>query len=190
MTNEQVRDSNSKSNEEVTELTENETSNKVIKKLEEELAITKDKILRLSAEIQNIRRRADQDVEKAHKFSLERFILDLLPVLDSLERSLDLSSSDDEKIRPMREGIELTLKSFQDTLKRFNLEVINPMDEFFDANYHQAMAVEERTDHQPNKIIKVFQKGYKLNGRSVRPAMVIVSKLPEMTSPVLSEEEK
>ena len=94
--------------------------------LEEQLAAANDQALRVAADLQNVRRRAEQDVEKAHKFALEKFAGDLLPIIDSLERGLELSNADDENIRPMREGIELTLKMFQDTLKRYQLEAIDP----------------------------------------------------------------
>ena len=94
--------------------------------LEEQLAAAQDQSLRVAADLQNVRRRAEQDVEKAHKFALEKFAGDLLPIIDSLERGIELSSPDDESIRPMREGIELTLKMFQDTLKRYQLEAVDP----------------------------------------------------------------
>ncbi|MEG1962792.1 MAG: nucleotide exchange factor GrpE, partial [Pseudomonas sp.] len=144
--------------------------------LEEQLAAAQDQSLRTTADLQNVRRRAEQDVEKAHKFALEKFAGDLLPVIDSLERGLELSSPDDESIRPMREGIELTLKMFHDTLKRYNLEAIDPHGEPFNAEQHQAMAMQESAEVEPNSVLKVFQKGYQLNGRLLRPAMVVVSK--------------
>ena len=146
--------------------------------LEEQLAGAHDQALRVAADLQNVRRRAEQDVEKAHKFALEKFAGDLLPIIDSLERGLELSSPDDENIRPMREGIELTLKMFQDTLKRYQLEAIDPQGEPFNAVQHQAMAMQESADVEPNSVLKVFQKGYQLNGRLLRPAMVVVSKAP------------
>src|SRR5687768_6824393 len=111
--------------------------------LEEQLAAAQDQSLRVAADLQNVRRRAEQDVEKAHKFALEKFASDLLPIVDSLERGLELSSPDDESIRPMREGIELTLKMFHDTLKRYQLEAIDPHGEPFNAVHHQAMAMQE-----------------------------------------------
>lgn len=149
-----------------------------VKLLEEQLAGAQDQALRVAADLQNVRRRAEQDVEKAHKFALEKFAGDLLPVIDSLERGLDLSNPDDESIRPMREGIELTLKMFQDTLKRYHLEAIDPHGEPFNAEHHQAMAMQESVDLEPNSVLKVFQKGYQLHGRLLRPAMVVVSKPP------------
>ncbi|RMR10044.1 nucleotide exchange factor GrpE [Pseudomonas syringae group genomosp. 3] len=156
--------------------------------LEEQLAAAQDQSLRVAADLQNVRRRAEQDVEKAHKFALEKFAGDLLPIIDSLERGLDLSNPDDESIRPMREGIELTLKMFQDTLKRYQLEAIDPHGQPFSADQHQAMAMQESTDVEPNTVLKVFQKGYQLNGRLLRPAMVVVSKAPSPATPSINEQ--
>jgi len=156
--------------------------------LEEQLAAAQDQSLRTAADLQNVRRRAEQDVEKAHKFALEKFAGDLLPVIDSLERGLELSSAEDESIRPMREGIELTLKMFHDTLKRYNLEAIDPHGEPFNAEHHQAMAMQESAEVEPNSVLKVFQKGYQLNGRLLRPAMVVVSKAHAAVSPSIDEQ--
>ncbi|SEQ98035.1 molecular chaperone GrpE [Pseudomonas sp. NFACC02] len=156
--------------------------------LEEQLAAAQDQSLRVAADLQNVRRRAEQDVEKAHKFALEKFAGDLLPIVDSLERGLDLSNPDDESIRPMREGIELTLKMFADTLKRYHLEAIDPHGEPFNAEHHQAMAMQETADVEPNSVLKVFQKGYQLNGRLLRPAMVVVSKAPSPVAPSIDEQ--
>ncbi|MBA1204958.1 nucleotide exchange factor GrpE [Pseudomonas capeferrum] len=155
--------------------------------LEEQLAAAQDQSLRTAADLQNVRRRAEQDVEKAHKFALEKFAGDLLPVIDSLERGLELSDAEDEKIKPMREGIELTLKMFHDTLKRYNLEAIDPHGEPFNAEHHQAMAMQESAEVEPNSVLKVFQKGYLLNGRLLRPAMVVVSKTPAASQPSIDE---
>ncbi|MEB0040686.1 MULTISPECIES: nucleotide exchange factor GrpE [unclassified Pseudomonas] len=156
--------------------------------LEEQLAAAQDQSLRVAADLQNVRRRAEQDVEKAHKFALEKFAGDLLPIIDSLERGLDLSSPDDESIRPMREGIEMTLKMFQDTLKRYQLESIDPHGEPFNAEHHQAMAMQESAEVEPNSVLKVFQKGYQLNGRLLRPAMVVVSKPVAPVRPSIDEQ--
>ena len=158
-----------------------------IKTLEEQLAADQDQSLRVAADVQNIRRRAEQDVEKAHKFALEKIAGDLLPIVDSLERGLELSNPDDENIRAMREGMELTLKMFQDTLKRYNLEALDPHGEPFNAEHHQAMAMQESADVEPNSVLKVFQKGYSLNGRLLRPAMVVVSKAPVPPAPSINE---
>ncbi|WP_416422391.1 nucleotide exchange factor GrpE [Pseudomonas sp. App30] len=159
-----------------------------VKTLEEQLAAAQDQSLRVAADLQNVRRRADQDVEKAHKFALEKFASDLLPIMDSLERGVELSSADDEALRPMREGMQLTLKMFEDTLKRYNLEAIDPHGQPFNAEHHQAMAMQESADVEPNSVLKVFQKGYQLNGRLLRPAMVVVSKAPAPVSPSIDEQ--
>ncbi|HEX8543496.1 MAG TPA: nucleotide exchange factor GrpE [Pseudomonas sp.] len=156
--------------------------------LEEQLAAAQDQSLRVAADLQNVRRRAEQDVEKAHKFALEKFAGDLLPIVDSLERGLELSDANDESIRPMREGIELTLKMFHDTLKRYQLEAIEPHGQPFNAEHHQAMAMQESADVEPNSVLKVFQKGYQLNGRLLRPAMVVVSKAPSPVQPSIDEQ--
>lgn len=144
--------------------------------LEEQLAAAQDQALRAVADAQNARRRSEQEVTKAHKFALERFSGDLLAVVDSLERGLELSSDEDPAIKPMRDGIELTLKLFVDTLARHGITVVDPHGEPFNPELHQAMAMEEQGNVEPNTVIKVFQKGYALNERLLRPAMVVVSK--------------
>ncbi|MFT5782370.1 MAG: molecular chaperone GrpE [Pseudomonas sp.] len=159
-----------------------------IQVLEEQLATAQDQALRVAADLQNVRRRADQDIEKAHKFALERFVGDLLPVVDSLERGLELTNPDDEAIKAVREGLELTLKLFQDTLKRHNVEALDPHGGPFNAEHHQAMAMQESTLVEPNSVLKVFQKGYLLSGRLLRPAMVVVSKAPAEVSPSIDEQ--
>ncbi len=149
-----------------------------IVELEGQLVSAQENALRAAAEAQNIRRRAEQDIEKAHKFALEKFATDLLAVLDSLERGLEVSDPTDEKIRPMREGMELTYKLFLDTMKRFQVERVDPQGEPFNPEQHQAMAMEESIHSEPNSVLKVFQCGYMMNGRLLRPAMVVVSKAP------------
>ena len=155
--------------------------------LEEQLAAAKDQALRAVADLQNVRRRAEQDVEKAHKFALEKFSNDLLPVIDSLELALAHSSDEDEQVKAIREGVKLTLKMFQDTLKRYNLEVVDPHGEPFNPEHHQAMAMQESAEVEPNSVLNVFQKGYLLNGRLLRPAMVVVSKAPSAAQPSINE---
>lgn len=147
-----------------------------VQTLEEQLAEARDQALRVAAELQNVRRRAEQDVEKAHKFALEKFAADLLVVVDSLERGLELSDPADEALRPMREGMELTLKALLDTLRRYQVEQLDPHGEPFNPEHHQAMALEPSASVEPNSVLKVFQKGYLLNGRLLRPAMVVVSR--------------
>lgn len=135
----------------------------------------KDASIRAQAEAQNARRRAEQDIEKAHKFGVEKIVNDLLPVVDNLERALASIDPANDALKPFAEGIELTLKSFLDALARHKVEVVFPEGEPFDPNLHQAVSVVPNPDVEPNTVINCFQKGYTLWGRLVRPAMVVVS---------------
>lgn len=146
--------------------------------LQEQLNASNDQLLRLQAEMQNIRRRAERDVENAHKYGLEKFASQLLPVVDNLQRALDAIDADDDAQKAIYEGIDLTLKSFMDVLAQFKVEAIDPNGEPFDADYHQAVSMVPNPDVEPNTVLEVFQKGYKLNGRLIRPAMVVVSTAP------------
>ena len=134
-------------------------------------------LLRVQAEMQNLRRRTEQDIEKAHKFGQEKFSTELLAVMDNLERSAAAAeASEDEAVQAIKEGVELTLKGFMDCFKRFNIEAVDPLGEPFDPQLHQAMSIQESPDAEPNSVIAVMQKGYTLHGRVIRPAMVMVSK--------------
>ncbi|CDG20630.1 Protein grpE [Xenorhabdus poinarii G6] len=136
----------------------------------------RDAMLRARAEVENIRRRTEQDVEKAHKFALEKFANELLPVIDNLERALEAADRTNETLLPMVEGIELTLKSFIDAVGKFGVEVVSDTHVPFNPEVHQAMTMMESDQHEPNQVMLVMQKGYTLNGRLLRPAMVAVSK--------------
>jgi molecular chaperone GrpE len=146
--------------------------------LTEEIALLKEQVLRAHADAQNVRRRSEQDVEKARKFALEKFVADLLPVADNLERAIAAGNPEDETQKAVLEGVELTLKSLQDTLKKYKVEMVDPAGEPFDPQLHQAMTMVPNPDMEPNTVMDVFQKGYTLNGRLVRPAMVVVSSAP------------
>lgn len=149
-----------------------------VEDLKNELVQTKEQSLRVQAEMQNVRRRAQQDVEKAHKFGLEKFVNDILPVADNLERTVAAASDSNTDLQAIVEGAELTLKSLMDALKRHQVEAVNPEGEPFDPQLHQAMTAIENRDVEPNTVLNVFQRGYTLHGRLVRPAMVVVSKAP------------
>lgn len=136
----------------------------------------KEQSLRSQADAQNARRRAEQDIEKAHKFGLEKMVNDLLPVVDNLERSLAAIDSSNEAFTAVVEGIQLTHKSFVDALARHQVVAVNPQGEPFDPQLHQAVSAVPSPDVEPNTVINVFQKGYTLHGRLVRPAMVVVAK--------------
>lgn len=138
----------------------------------------RERAVRAVAEMENLRRRAAQDVEKAHKFALEKFAAELLPVLDNLERAIELADKENEALKPMIEGVELTLKSMQSSVAKFGLVALDPQNQPFDPNAHQAMSMIENAELAPNTVIAVMQKGYELNGRVIRPAMVMVSKAP------------
>src|SRR5688572_1776150 len=137
------------------------------------LAEQRDSVLRAHAEVQNMRRRCEADVEKAHKFALEKFSAALLPVMDNLERALAaIPESASEQVRSLSEGVELTLKSFLETLSKFNVVQLNPLGEPFDPQMHQAITMVNNPNVVPNTVIEVMQKGYALHGRVIRPAMV------------------
>ncbi|OIV47914.1 nucleotide exchange factor GrpE [Sodalis sp. TME1] len=136
----------------------------------------RDSVLRAKAEMENVRRRSEQDVEKAHKFALERFAGELLPVIDNLERALDMSDKTNSELASTIEGIELTLKSLLDAVRKFGLDVVGDTHVPFNPEVHQAMTMLESDEHEPNHVMMVMQKGYTLNGRLIRPAMVAVSK--------------
>jgi molecular chaperone GrpE len=148
----------------------------IVTQLQEDLLAAKDAALRAQADGQNVKRRAEQDVEKARKFALDQFSNDLLPVVDNLERTLEAAAGDDEVIKPIAEGVELTLKGMLAAMARVNIVAVDPQGEPFDPNLHQAMSMVENSEVEPNSVIAVMQKGYTLNGRLLRPAMVMVSK--------------
>ncbi|NGZ13207.1 nucleotide exchange factor GrpE [Vibrio aestuarianus] len=135
-----------------------------------------DTVLRAKAEVENMRRRSEAEIDKARKYALSRFAEELLPVLDNLERAIQAADADNEVIKPLVEGVELTHKTFVGVIEKFGLKEINPEGEVFNPEFHQAMSIQESADHEPNTVMFVMQKGYELNGRVVRPAMVMVSK--------------
>jgi molecular chaperone GrpE len=145
--------------------------------VEAELEAAKDAALRAQADAMNVQRRAEQEVEKVRKFALERFCGDLLSVVDNLERALE-SSGDEPGSAALAEGVELTRKGFMDVLSKYGVEAVDPKGEPFDPETAQAMSMVEQPDVEPNSVVAVMQKGYVLNGRLLRPAMVMVSKAP------------
>jgi molecular chaperone GrpE len=140
------------------------------------VADQKDSVIRAKAEVDNIRRRAAQDVEKARKFALEKFAGEMLVSVDNLERALQNIDKDDEATKSIVEGVELTLQGLISSLEKFGVKAVDPQDQPFNPELHQAMSMQEVPDVAPNTVIAVMQKGYELNGRLIRPAMVMVSK--------------
>ncbi len=134
-----------------------------------------DQLMRIRAEMDNLRKRQERDLENAHKFALERFVNELIPVRDSMELGLSAAKDEAADTQKLLEGSELTLKLLADALGKFNVEQFDPEGETFDPERHQAMSMMPRDDVPPNTVVVVVQKGYTLNGRLVRPAMVMVS---------------
>ena len=151
-----------------------------VQELEAQLAETakkeQDLLLRTRAEIDNIRRRTEQDVEKAHKFALEKFAKDILNTIDNLERALATPrNTEDESVKALFDGVELTLKELLATVARFGVEPVGAVGETFNPDLHQAISMQPTDGFESNQITTVLQKGYLLNGRVIRPAMVMVA---------------
>ncbi|VAW69947.1 Heat shock protein GrpE [hydrothermal vent metagenome] len=138
-----------------------------------------DQLLRTKAEMDNIRRRTQKDLENAHKFALEKFISELLAVKDSLELGIDAASQEGARVESLLEGSQMTLSMLSGVFEKFNVLELNPQGEKFNPDHHQAMTMQPSAEHEPNTVITVMQKGYLLNDRLVRPAMVMVSKAAE-----------
>ncbi|MGI2324276.1 MULTISPECIES: nucleotide exchange factor GrpE [Methylococcus] len=134
-----------------------------------------DRFVRAQAEMENLRRRLEKDIQNAHKYALEKFAKELLPVMDSLELGIAASTGDAPDVAKLREGAELTLKQFKSVFEKFGIAVVDPLGEKFNPEQHQAMAMEPAGEAEPNTVVKVFQKGYLLNDRLLRPALVVVA---------------
>ncbi len=134
-----------------------------------------DQLVRTQAQMDNLRKRQERELENAHKYALERFVNELLPVRDSMEMGLAAANGEASTVEQLREGTALTLKLFSDVMEKFNVVQVDPEGEPFNPELHQAMGMQPRSDVPPNTVVNVVQKGYTLNGRLVRPAMVMVS---------------
>ncbi|HHF3762343.1 TPA: nucleotide exchange factor GrpE [Haemophilus influenzae] len=144
--------------------------------IEEATNKEQDILLRSRAEIENLRRRTEQDVEKAHKFALEKFSKDILNTIDNLERALTTpANKEDESVKALFDGVELTLKELVSTVGRFGVEAVGVVGEAFNPDLHQAISMQPAEGFETNQISVVLQKGYTLNGRVIRPAMVMVA---------------
>jgi molecular chaperone GrpE len=151
--------------------------------LQEHLALAEKKaeenwelLLRTKAEMDNLRKRTEKDLENAHKYGMEKFVNEMLPVKDSMELGL---AAEDVTVESLHEGMKLTMNMLNTAFEKIGVKEINPLNEPFDPQLHQAMTMQEVDDVEPNTVIAVMQKGYLLNDRLVRPAMVMVSKKPE-----------
>ena|SRR3990167_4525848 len=139
-----------------------------------------ERILRMTAETDNVARRSERDIANAHKYALEKFVGDLLPIVDSLELCSTTVTPDMQKaVQPILDGVELTLKMFYATLDKFGVQQVNPVGEAFNPETQQAISMQEDAKVSPGTVISVLQKGYTLNNRLVRPALVVVAKAKE-----------
>ena len=134
-----------------------------------------DQLVRTRAEMENIRRRSERELVNAHKYALEKFAQELLPVIDSMEMGVAAAMDENTDVSKLREGTEMTLKMFETAIEKFGIKSVHPHGEAFNPDHHQAMTMIDSAEHEPNMIIDVMQKGYLLNERLVRPAMVVVS---------------
>lgn len=173
---EATTDNQDAAEEATTELTVEELTQK-LEAAEQKAADNLDQLLRTRADMENLRRRTQKDLENAHKFALEKFVTELLSVKDSLEMGLD-AAAHESTLEKLQEGTELTLNMLKQIFEKFNVVEVHPQDDKFNPEHHQAMSMQESAEHEPNTVIGVMQKGYLLNDRLVRPAMVMVSKAP------------
>lgn len=164
---------------------------KALEKAHQEVAAQKDQFLRAKADAENSRRRAQLDVEKAHKFGIESFAKEILLVLDSLEHGIEASLQvEDPQVTSVREGMELTHKLLLDTLQKFGITLINPLGETFNPAHHEALTMQPSDEYKPNTVMQVVQKGFLLHERVLRPARVIVSKAVDPSSKTPNVDEK
>ncbi|WP_446808160.1 nucleotide exchange factor GrpE [Methylomonas sp. 2BW1-5-20] len=147
-----------------------------LEQAQQQAAANLDKAIRTMAEMENLKKRVQKDLDDERKYGLAKFAKELLSVLDSLELGLQAATGDSPEIVKLREGSELTIKQFESVFAKFNIETIDPLGQPFNPELHQAMVMQPSATAQPNSILNVFQKGYVLNGRLLRPAMVVVAK--------------
>jgi len=152
-----------------------ETLQALLEKEKEQSQTNRDAALRAQAEMENLRKRTARDVESAHKYALEKFIHELLPILDSLTLGMTAAESA-ETVDELREGMDLTLKMFNGAMEKFGVKTIDPQGEKFNPEQHEAISMQEIEGSESGTVVAVMQKGYELNGRLVRPAMVVVAK--------------
>ena len=173
--NHEPEEENVTSTEEVTEALDSEILQALLEKEKEQSEANRDAALRAQADMENLRKRTTRDIENAHKFALEKFVNELLPVIDSLRLGID-ASENAEQVDEIREGMNLTLKMFTDVIEKFGVKEIDPLNEKFNPEQHEAVSMQEIEDSESGTVVNVMQKGYELNGRLVRPAMVVVAK--------------
>lgn len=147
-----------------------------LEQAQQQVAANLDKAIRTQAEMENLKKRVQKDLDDERKYGLAKFAKELLSVLDSLELGIQAASGDSPEVVKLREGSELTIKQFESVFAKFNIETIDPLGQPFNPEFHQAMVMQPSDTAEPNSVLNVFQKGYVLNGRLLRPAMVVVAK--------------
>jgi molecular chaperone GrpE len=147
-----------------------------LEQAQQQAAANLDKAIRTMAEMENLKKRVQKDLDDERKYGLAKFAKELLSVLDSLELGLQAATGDSPELVKLREGSELTIKQFESVFAKFNIETVDPIGQAFNPEFHQAMVMQPSATAQPNTVLNVFQKGYVLNGRLLRPAMVVVAK--------------
>ncbi len=157
------------------ELSEEEILQAKVAELEEKASGNWDKFVRSQAELDNVKRRAQVDLEKAHKYALEKFTNELLAVHDSMAMGIEAAKADDAKIETIIEGTEMSFNMLSQVFEKFDIKVVDPLNEKFNPDLHQAMSMLPNADVEPNTVLSVMQKGYTLSGRLLRPALVVVS---------------
>jgi len=155
--------------------TEENSLEKQLEDAKAQAADNLEQLMRARAEMENIRRRSEKELTNARKYALEKFAQELLPVIDSMEMGLAAAQDENADVAKLREGTEMTLKMFETAVEKFGIKSVHPHGEAFNPEHHQAMTMVDSQEHEPNTIIDVMQKGYLLNERLVRPAMVVVS---------------
>lgn len=153
-----------------------EALQKQLEEAQQQAADNLDKAIRTMAEMENLKKRVQKDLEDERKYGLAKFAKELLSVLDSLELGIQAATGDSPEVVKLREGSELTMKQFETVFAKFNIETVDPTGQPFNPELHQAMVMQPSSTVAPNHVITVFQKGYVLNGRLLRPAMVVVAK--------------
>lgn len=150
-----------------------------LEEAQQQAAANLDKAIRTMAEMDNLKKRVQKDLDDERKYGLTKFAKELLSVLDSLELGIQAATGDSPEIIKLREGSELTIKQFESVFNKFNIETVDPTGQPFNPELHQAMVMQPSSTVAPNHVITVFQKGYVMNGRLLRPAMVVVAKAEE-----------
>ena len=178
---EQTNEALAEQSEELESAPENEEINiealqKQLEEAQQQAAANLDKAIRTMAEMENLKKRVQKDLDDERKYGLSKFAKELLSVLDSLELGVQAAVGDSPEMVKLREGSELTMKQFEAVFAKFNIETIDPKGQPFNPELHQAMVMQPSSTVEPNHVITVFQKGYVLNGRLLRPAMVVVAK--------------